>query len=264
MAEGIVHLGLWQGLAAYAFILLVLALARYAGIRRGKMIVLASMRMTLQLVLVGYVLIYVFDNPAPIITLLILGVMEVFAIFNIYKRTGIRQAPRLQKSLAIAMVSGTGLCMLYFLVAVLAADPWYNPQYVVPLGGMIVGNSMTALALCANRLLADLQAQRAMVEGALMLGARPKKALAPLLRAAFDASLLPTINSMVGMGIVFLPGLMTGQILSGVSPLVAISYQIIMMLSILASVALSVFIFLQLSVRAFFNENAQLSLEGEA
>ncbi|MDU1029060.1 MAG: ABC transporter permease [Clostridiales bacterium] len=214
MGKGIMELGFWQIFAAYIFIVLVLFLAHRRGIRREKELVLASVRMTLQLILVGYVLIYIFANPAPIITLVILAIMEVFAIFNIFKRTHMTGQPKLQHSVAVA--------------------------------------------LGANRLLGDLQAKRSLVEGALMLGATPQKAIAPLLRDAFDASLLPTINSMLGMGIVFLPGLMTGQILSGVSPLVAITYQIAVMLGILGSVALSVFVFLQLAPRAFFNRSAQL------
>lgn len=258
MGKGIMELGFWQIFAAYIFIVLVLFLAHRRGIRREKELVLASVRMTLQLILVGYVLIYIFANPAPIITLVILAIMEVFAIFNIFKRTHMTGQPKLQHSVAVAMLTGTGLCMVYFLWVVIRNDPWYDPQYFIPLGGMIVGNSMTAVALGANRLLGDLQAKRSLVEGALMLGATPQKAIAPLLRDAFDASLLPTINSMLGMGIVFLPGLMTGQILSGVSPLVAITYQIAVMLGILGSVALSVFVFLQLAPRAFFNRSAQL------
>ncbi len=91
-----------------------------------------------------------------------------------------------------------------------------------------------------------------------MLGATPKEAAAPLIRDAFDSAILPTINSMVGMGIISLPGMMTGQILSGVSPFTAIQYQIAIILGISGSTAFAVIIFLQLGYKTFFNKRCQL------
>ena len=97
-----------------------------------------------------------------------------------------------------------------------------------------------------------------MIEGTLMLGATPKQATKRLVNQAFDSAILPTINSMIGMGIVFLPGMMTGQILSGVDPLVSIEYQIAIMLGISGSVALTVLLFTTFGYRTFFNERNQL------
>jgi putative ABC transport system permease protein len=105
-----------------------------------------------------------------------------------------------------------------------------------------------------------MTAQRALVEEALILGATPQEASKNIINNTFDAAILPTINSMVGMGIVFLPGMMTGQILSGTAPTTAIAYQIAIMLGILGAVALSVMIMLQLGYRTFFNKEAQLFL----
>ena len=101
--------------------------------------------------------------------------------------------------------------------------------------------------------------QRAMVEEALVLGATPQAATKSIINRTFDSAILPTLNSMMGMGIIFLPGMMTGQILSGVSPLTAISYQIAIMLGILGSVSLSVILLLQWGYKTFFNKEDQLN-----
>lgn len=156
------------------------------------------------------------------------------------------------------MSSGTLLSLFYFLYVVVRISPWFDPRYVVPLAGMIIGNSMTGVSLGVKSLSESILSQKPLVEAALMLGARPKDATKYFSDKAFDSAILPTINSMIGMGIVFLPGMMTGQILSGTSPITAIKYQIAIMLGILGGVTISVSVFLMLGYRAFFNKEDQL------
>jgi putative ABC transport system permease protein len=156
------------------------------------------------------------------------------------------------------MAVGTLSCLVYFLLVVVRISPWYEPQYFIPIAGMLVGNSMTGISLAVKSLLEGMTFQRAAVEEALMLGATPQDAARAIVNSTFDAAILPTINSMVGMGIVFLPGMMTGQILSGTVPTTAISYQIAIMLGILGAVALTVFIMLHWGTRTFFNKEQQL------
>jgi len=120
---------------------------------------------------------------------------------------------------------------------------------------------MTGVSLGVNNLVSGFEANKAQIEGALMLGATPKQAAKKVVNQAFDAAMLPTINSMVGMGIIFLPGMMTGQILSGTSPIVAVEYQIAIMLGIVGSVSLSVILYLQLAYKSFFNERLQLVMK---
>lgn len=159
------------------------------------------------------------------------------------------------------MIVGTVSCLLYFLLVVVSISPWYDPRYFIPIAGMLIGNSMTGISLGVNRLIDEIQTQKNLVEGALMLGATPKIAAKQIVDNAFDSAILPTINSMVGMGIVFLPGMMTGQILSGTSPVTAIEYQIAIMLGILGSVALTVILFVQLGYKTFFNAQSQLNID---
>ena len=257
----VIDLQLLQMIAAYIFVLIVLLIVRLKGIPREKEILISSIRMTIQLILTGYILVYLFQNPSPIYTILILVAMEVFSIFNIIKRTKNKLSLRLRQIIGISMVGGTVSCLLYFLLVVVHISPWYDPRYFIPIAGMLIGNSMTGISLGVNRLIDGMQTQKNLVEGALMLGATPKVASKQIIDNAFDSAILPTINSMVGMGIVFLPGMMTGQILSGTSPLTAIEYQIAIMLGILGSVSLSVLLFLQLGYQTFFNAQHQLTMD---
>ncbi len=259
--DGIIQLQMWQMASAYLFIILLLFIVRLKGIPREKEILISTVRMTLQLILTGYVLVYLFDNINPLYTILTIIVMETFAISNIYKRMKNKLSKKIKRVIAFSMVFGTLFSLLYFLLVVINISPWYDPRYFIPIAGMIIGNSMTGISLGVSRLIDGLRDQSNLVETALMLGATPKRATKEMVNNAFDAAILPTINSMVGMGIVFLPGMMTGQILSGVSPLTAIEYQIAIMLGIVGSVALTVIIFVQLGYRTFFNKEHQLIME---
>ncbi len=259
--NGAVNLNIWQLVAAYVFVIILILIVRMRGIAREKQILLSTVRMTVQLVLVGYLLVYLFDNINPFFTLGVVIIMEVFAVYNIFKRTKYRLSKRLKRAVAISMTIGTLSCLFYFLLVVLRVNPWYNPRYFIPIAGMIIGNSMTGVSVGVNQLVDGMQTKKHLVESALMLGASPKIAAKDIVNSAFDSAILPTINSMLGMGIVFLPGMMTGQILSGTSPLTAIEYQIAIMLSILGSVALTVVIFVQLGYKSFFNSEDQLVIE---
>ncbi len=259
--NNIVNLNILQLASAYIFVLIVLLIVKVRGISREKEIIISTIRMTLQLVLTGYILVYVFDNINPLVTILIIAIMEIFAINNIYKRTKKKLSQKIKKIIAASMILGTLASLLYFLLVVIRISPWYNPRYFIPIAGMIIGNSMTGISLGVTRLVDGMYDQKHIIESALMLGAAPKMASKKVVDNAFDSAILPTINSMVGMGIVFLPGMMTGQILSGISPIAAIEYQIAIMLGILGSVSLTIILFVQLGYKTFFNEESQLILK---
>jgi len=256
--DGVIELQLWQMAAAYIFVVILLLIVRTRGISREKEILVSSIRMTVQLVLVGYILVYLFNHIHPINTIIVIVVMEGFAIHNIYKRTKTKLSKALKKIIAISMIIGTLSSLVYFLLVVINLSPWYDPRYFIPIAGMLIGNSMTGISLGVTRLVDGMHSEKHLVESALMLGSTPKMAAKQIVDNAFDSAILPTINSMVGMGIVFLPGMMTGQILSGISPVTAIEYQIAIMLGILGSVALTVILFVQLGYQTFFNNEDQL------
>ncbi|GAA0294727.1 putative ABC transport system permease protein [Gracilibacillus halotolerans] len=249
-----------QLISAYLFIVILLIIVRLRKIPREKEIVISTFRMTIQLVLVGYVLTYIFENEQWYYSVIILIIMETFAIYNIFKRSKHPLNRELKKIIAVSMVAGTLFAFLYFDFVVVQFSPWYDPRYFIPIAGMLIGNSMTGITLGVSSLMEGFSSRKKEVEAALMLGATPNKASQKLVNHAFDSAILPTINNMVGMGIVFLPGMMTGVILSGASPLSAIKYQIAIMLGITGSVALSVILFLYFGYKTFFNKSAQLNI----
>jgi putative ABC transport system permease protein len=258
--DKVINLQTWQMVSAYVFIVILLFIVRLKGIPREKEIIISSIRMTLQLILTGYILMFLFENSNPFIIIFVIGIMEAFAVYNIFKRVKVNLSQKLKKIIAISMVAGTTASLLYFIFVVINLSPWYDPRYFIPIAGMLIGNSMTGISLGVNRLVDGMTTQKHLIESALMLGASPKTASKEIVDNAFDSAILPTINSMVGMGIVFLPGMMTGQILSGTSPITAIEYQIAIMLGILGSVALTVILFVQFGYKTFFNEQHQLNI----
>src|SRR5699024_5711093 len=251
---------IWQIALAYVFILVVLLIVQLKGISRKRLIIISAVRMTLQLILVGYILVYVLDNPNPWITLLIMLIMLTFATFNVYQRTKHEIYFSFKKLIAVAMFIGIILNLTYFMFVILQFDPWYNPQFFIPIGGMIIGKTMTGVSVRVNHVLTGMRDRKEQIEGALMLGASPKRAAKSIVDDAFDQAMLPTINAMVGMGIVFLPGMMTGQIIAGQEPISAIKYQISVMLGVAGTVSLTVLIFLHLAYKMFFNERNQFIL----
>ncbi|MFY4774028.1 ABC transporter permease [Metabacillus sp. RGM 3146] len=261
MKEKMVDPELWRLISAYLFILMLLFIVKWRGIKREKTILIATARMSIQLILVGYLLTLIFKHPIPFVTLLIVLLMETFAIFNIYKQAGGFLSKKLKISIAVSMLSGSLLSLFFFNMVVIHFQPWYEPRYFIPIAGMIIGNSMTGITLGVKNLLEGMKKQKQYVEGALMLGAKPEEASRSIVNSAFDSAILPTLNNMLGMGIVFLPGMMTGQILAGASPLVAIEYQLVVLLGITGSTALCVILFIQLGTKQFFNEKAQLVLK---
>ena len=257
MEQSVLHLSFVQILIAFGFILLVLFILRKRGIPQEKVVIINTLRMSLQLLIAGYILVFILKNPSLIMTLFIFLVMESFAILTIIKRS-LPTSKELKKSIAIAIFVGSSIPLFYFILAVVQVKPWYNPQYFIPLGGMIIGNSMSSVALAVKRLKEGFIDNKHMVEGALMLGATPEQASKQIIDSAFENAIMPTLISMASMGIVVLPGMMSGQILSGTVPTTAIAYQIAIMLGILGSVSLSVILILKLGTKSFFNNKAQL------
>lgn len=258
MNDNVMNLSILQLSAAYFFVLLLLLVFKFRGIKRERQILIATTRMTLQLTLMGYVLMFVFQNPSWWLTLIMITVMVSFAIYNSFKRVNVSMTASLKKLVAISMVVGYSLTAFAFILGVLQVRPWFNPQYFIPISGMIIGNSMTAITLGINRLCHEMRDKREMVENSLMLGATPKRAARDIVNRAFDSAILPTMNNMMTMGIVSLPGMMTGQILSGTFPLTAIKYQIGIMLAILGCTTITVVLFVSLGYKTFFTKDGRL------
>lgn len=253
-----IEIEFWRLISAYVFVIIVMLIFQWRGISRKLNLTIATLRMTIQLVIAGYVLTYLFDNPNPFLVIGVVIIMELFAIRTIFKSITYPIGKRLKIVVAVSMFSGSLIALIYFNFIVLNVSPWFNPRYVIPIAGMMIGNAMTGVTLGVQSLLENMVNNRQKVEASLMLGATPTQAVKPYVNSAFDSAVLPTINNMVGMGIVFLPGMMTGQILAGLSPTTAIFYQLAIMLGILGGVAMSVILFTQFAYRTFFTKEMQL------
>lgn len=239
-------------LISYSFFFLAIILTRLQKVRLSKDLFVSTLRMSIQLVLVGYALQFVFKFDQWFLIVIIFLFMVFFAAQTIYARVGIKLRGFFLLSFYSILASATTI-MLVFTFFVITIDPWYEPRYFIPLVGMVIGNSMNGTALALERFFDDLRQNMKKVETMLALGATSKAASLPSLQKAYKASILPTISSMSGMGIVFLPGMMTGQIIGGSDPLLAIKYQIAIMLAILGAVTMSCFLILHLERKKLFD-----------
>ncbi|NQV43379.1 MAG: iron export ABC transporter permease subunit FetB [Rhodospirillales bacterium] len=196
----------------------------------GKRIIISSMRMVAQLTIVGLVLKALFVVSSPWLTLLVVAVMIGFAGYEAYARqdrhfTGFWSWGLGVLSMAVAALLVTMLA----LGTAVRPDPWYNPQYAIPLLGMVLGNTLTGVSLGLERLMASTAQKRSAIEARLLTGASMQVALKGCVREAMRAGMIPTINAMAATGVVSLPGMMTGQILAGVEPVDAVKYQLLIM-----------------------------------
>ncbi len=257
MNNTIIDLSLMDLVVVYALLLLSMALARLLDARQEKEIFLAGLRMFVQLLAIGYVLHLVFSLESPWPVLLILILMAGFAVQTIGARVK-EKMPHFYRIMGLAIFFGCGAMTFFFCTLVVGLKPWYDPRYLIPLAGMVIGNSMTGASLAAERLAAEFKDRREEIELILCLGGHAKTAASVPVSNAFRAALIPSINAMAAMGLVFLPGMMTGQILSGTEPLIAVRYQIAIMCVITGSVALTTFLILKLGYRAYFTSYQSL------
>ena len=216
----------------------------------------ATFRMSVQLYLAGLVLTYILKNPHPLFTVGYIIAMTVFATMRILKKNKDLN-PKFKLAIGLSL-AGAGTLVVLFFVQVVVGTNFFNPQYTIPLSGMIFGNAMTGLTLALKTFSEQLKAQRSRVESLLYVGVSPQKILLPFVNNALETALLPTLNSMLGMGIISLPGMMTGQILSGTLPMTAILYQIAIMVAITTVVCLSVFSALYFGYHTLYNKQNQM------
>lgn len=193
----------------------------------------ASARMLIQLLLVGYVLVYIFETDHPGVIGAVLAVMLLVASWIAIRTVRERQR-RTYLNALVAIAVGGLLTLALVSQAVISVEPWFSPRYVVPLAGMTIAGAMNAVSLAAERLQAECE------NGASNDEAR---------RIALQASLIPITNSLFAVGVVSLPGMMTGQILSGVSPMVAARYQIVVMTMLFGATGIAAALYLLLATR---------------
>ncbi len=233
---GAIPIDAWHLALSAAFV--VAAGVVSLGLRLGleKKLLVAGLRTVVQLLLVGYVLGWVFALDSPFLVLVLLTLMIGAA-----SRAAIGRSSRTFSGAqigAFAMLAVTGLATTIGATQlVIGVEPWWRPQYVVPLIGMVLGNGLTGMSLCLDELTRSLDEGRANVETELALGATRWEAARGPLREAIRRGMIPIINAMMVVGIVSLPGMMTGQILEGADPIDAVRYQIVIMFMLAGATA---------------------------
>ncbi len=237
--------------AAYLMALAPLAVMLWYGVPLARRTLVALVRMAAQLLFVGLYLSVVFEVNRVWLTLAWLAAMILVADLSVLRGSGLRLR-RMGGVLFTALAVGTLLPMVYFTGVVLGLPSVFDPQYAIPLGGMVLGNCLRADIIGLSRFFHALRDQEKPFLLALSQGASLSEALRPYLQTAFRAALEPTVATIATIGLVSLPGMMTGVILAGADPLSAIKYQMVIMLAILSGTALTLWVALWLARRTAF------------
>ncbi len=229
----------------------VISIALSLGLVRS--LAIASLRTYLQLIALGFILNWIFATNTAWIVSGIFLLMMLMTVQILLKRVK-PKPPSLYLSTFIAIFISSTVVTFSVTGLIIHVEPWYNPRYFLTIGGMILGNSMNGIALALDRFFDDLNKRIAEVNQALAFGGTPWEASLPSIRTALSAGLIPTINSMSAVGLVHIPGMMTGQLLAGANPIQAAQYQIVVMLMISAATALGTMISIILAYKYAFDE----------
>ncbi|UOO38796.1 iron export ABC transporter permease subunit FetB [Oscillospiraceae bacterium CM] len=240
-------------LIASLLVLITLVFSYWQKLKLEKETLVSVIRAVVQLIAVGYVLQYIFGMKSPVFTTLLLIFMMVNAAYNAAKRGKGLKNGWLISVAAIALGTAVTLSVL-----ILAGAIAYDAYQIIPVGGMVISNSMVALGLCYRQLTSDFKIKRQEVETKLALGADILPSTVEIIRDAIRTGMMPTIDSAKTLGIVALPGMMTGLILAGTSPLNAIKYQIMVTFMLLSTTSISSFVACYLAYKGFFNARKQL------
>lgn len=257
-----IHLTAYD-LALAAVLVLILAVLS-ARVHRdlARQILIAASRTTVQLLLVGLVLKALFAT----VHWGWVGLMATFMLLVAGYEVTARQARGLTRGWGFAVGSlsmflSSFAVTLFALGAIIGNQPWYAPQYAIPLLGMLLGNTMNGVAISMDRLTQQAWQQRSEIEARLMLGQSAREALRDYKRDAVRAGMIPIINAMAAAGVVSLPGMMTGQILAGAQPVEAVKYQILIMFLIAVGTGLGTLAAVATAARRLFDERQRLRLD---
>ncbi len=238
---------------------IAIGLSSWQGLGLEMSLAIATGRTVIQLLGVGYILAVVFALNDPFAVLAVLLVMLTIATITARNRIS-KKIPQLLYVVFGAIFFSTALTLSYTNLLIIQPENWYEPQYLIPLTGIVLGNAMNGAAIAGERLVSTINSSRLEIETHLSLGATPQQAVANYRKDAIRAGLIPTLNQMMVVGVVTLPGIITGQLLSGIDPLNAASYQILIMFMLAFANLVTTVLVTQGLCRQFFNTQAQLQL----
>ncbi|MDO6610643.1 ABC transporter permease [Shewanella sp. 1_MG-2023] len=248
----------WLALGLFMLVLIVpFAINRSYQLHLGKEISIAVVRMTLQMALIGLYLQYLFHldnvwvNLAWLLVMLLVGASAIISKAKLPKRP-------LMVPICTGLLLGLMPILMVMMLWLFQPTPIYSAQYLIPTAGMLLGNSLSGNIIALQRLFAAFEEKQPQYHGALALGASPKQAAAPFVQTALQQSFAPILASMATTGLVSLPGMMTGQILGGVDPIIAVKYQIVILVAIFATLTISVATSVSLTVRKLLTHSGKM------
>ena len=252
MSPGI-HVGLEQVAGALVLVAIAFAISAWERLHVEGDIAIAAFRAFVQLTAIGYVIKLIFDSRQLSFVFLLIAVMVVFGAFTARARA--RRVPGAFWPLLIALAVA-GVSTLGLVVGLGVFPP--HARYLVPVGGMVIGNAMTAAAVALNRLGDEVLASERQIEATLALGATATQAARPIVRRSLRSGVIPLIDSTKTTGLIFFPGTMVGMLLAGAAPVDAVRLQLILLYVLLGSVAIAALVAVLLAERAFFTPAHQL------
>ncbi|QSJ14195.1 iron export ABC transporter permease subunit FetB [Nostoc sp. UHCC 0702] len=255
--QDLIKLDLVDLVIAVALMAIAIALSAWEKLGLELNLAIATGRTILQLLVLGYVLDFIFALDDAWAVLAILTIM--LTITAIVARNRISQKiPYVLPLVWGAILISTALTLVYTNLLIIQPERWYEPRYVIPFAGMMLGNAMNAAAIAGERLVNTINTSRLEIETHLSLGATPQQAVTQYRKEAIRAALIPTLNQMMLVGMVALPGITTGQLLAGVKPLDAVSYEILIIFMVAVANLLTTVLVTKGLCRQFFNSAAQL------
>jgi putative ABC transport system permease protein len=257
MDSSYLQLTYWQVALAALLIVVNGAISIALGLKLERSLLIGSLRMIVQLLLVGLMLQWVFQVQRWYVVVGVAAIMTLIAGLTAVQRNQRRYAG-MWFDTVISVWASSWIVTAYALFFVMRGlDTWYHPQYSIPLLGMVLGNTLNGISIGLATFTESLVTRRAEVDTLLALGATRWEAAQTPIRHALRTGLTPMINSMMVAGIVSLPGMMTGQLLSGVSPIEAVKYQIVIMFLISSATALGATGIVLLGFRRLFTADHQ-------
>ena len=248
-----VDISLGEVAASIALVAIAIAVSFWRRAELERDLAVAVLRSFVQLTAIGYVIQAIFDSDSLWLVVALLAVMVGFGAFTARSRA--KAVPGALGPLVLALSAAGGITLgLVLALGVFEAEP----RYLVPVGGMVIGNSMTAAAVALNRLADEVRGQAPLIESILALGGTSRQAAAGLVTRSLRSGMIPLIDSTKTTGIVFFPGTMVGMLVAGAEPIDAVRLQLILLWVLLGSVALAALIAVSLGYRGFFTSAHQL------
>ena len=255
-----VDMSILSTLSMFALLLIPIGIFIYLQLELTRDTLISAARMAIQLALVGLYLKYIFQLNSLVVNLLWVALMMVAANMSVLGKSGLKRRIFFWRSLAGIAIS-TMVVSGWFILVAIRPDPFYDARYMIPITGMILGNCQRSNVLSLERFFTGIRRNENEFMTYLMLGASLREATRPYLRDAIKAAVNPSVATMATMGIVSLPGMMTGQILGGAMPVEAIKYQIGIMICIFTAMVIAAFINILLSLPVAFDDYQRLNSE---